>query len=1019
VLQSRRFHDARPISEDLDMDRRDFLRVGLAGGAYALAPLLPADALARDRAIALIADPSDPVASAAPAKWALGELSRALSDAGAIVRRADALSQAGADDLCIMASGSQMPFAADALRRAGIALGDGPERLSLLTTRVSNRDVLLACGTDPRGVTYALLELADRVRTGGGPTGARRTSSPSPSPSPSSSSRATALSSSSLVQATPVVERPANVVRSVMRQFTSDVLDTSWFNDRDMWPRYLTMLATHRFNRLHLAFGLGYDTLQQVTDSYLLFLYPFLLAVPGYNVRATNLPDAERDRNLEMLRFISEETAARGLTFQLGIWMHGYELLNSPRARYIVEGLTPATHAAYCRDALTALLRACPAISAVALRIHGESGIVEGSYDFWQTVFDGVPRCGRSVEIDLHAKGVDQTMIDRALATGMPVNVSPKYWAEHLGMPYHQAAIRDLEMPAAGQTGRGLMTLSEGARSFTRYGYADLLRDDRQYTVRHRVFAGTQRILLSGDPAGTAAYSRMFQFCGSTGVDLMEPLTCRGRRGTGVPGERRSGYADASFEPRSDWEKYDYWYRVWGRLTYNPDAGETQWLRHFGPTANAEVNAAAADDAGADADARVLAACLARASRILPIVTTAHLPSAACDAYWPEIYWNQPMAGEPRPNPYGDTPSPKTFQHVSALDPQLFASIDEHAGELLTNERSGKYSPIEVAQWLEELAAGVTRDLVRIDRLASLSPRSSRNSPGSQRSMAVRRLAVDARIQAGLGRFFAAKFRAGVLYALHERTGDRRGLEEALNRYREARRAWAELSEQARAVYAADLSVSDKISERGQWLDRLPAIDEDIERLTQQLQRRASETPSASGSASVSASASPSSAAASGDQRIEAAIALALGDQRRQPAPCVHTPPPGCRPNVDLPIELTITAGGVVTSVQCHYRHVNQAERFQSMPMAAHDANASTGDSAGAVASVSTTYRATIPAAYTDSPYPLQYYFTLKTSPADASLYPGLGPGQMDQPYFVLRRLSSGPSLAIAPVRQP
>ena len=45
------------------------------------------------------------------------------------------------------------------------------------------------------------------------------------------------------------------------------------------------------------------------------------------------------------------------------------------------------------------------------------------------------------------------------------------------------------------------MTLSEGARSFTRYGYADLLRDDRRYTVRHRVFPGTQRLLLSGDPA--------------------------------------------------------------------------------------------------------------------------------------------------------------------------------------------------------------------------------------------------------------------------------------------------------------------------------------------------------------------------------------------------------------------------------------------------------------------------------------------------------------------------------------
>ena len=72
-------------------------------------------------------------------------------------------------------------------------------------------------------------------------------------------------------------------------------------------------------------------------------------------------------------------------------------------------------HAGYCRDGLTAVLQACPSISAVALRIHGESGIAEGSYEFWRTVFDGVARAGRTVEIDLHAKGLDQTMVQHAV----------------------------------------------------------------------------------------------------------------------------------------------------------------------------------------------------------------------------------------------------------------------------------------------------------------------------------------------------------------------------------------------------------------------------------------------------------------------------------------------------------------------------------------------------------------------------------------------------------------------------
>jgi hypothetical protein len=845
--------------------RRDFL---IAGATLAARPI------PRDRgAVALVADPADPAVSAAPAQWAASELARALTAAGLTVRCYERPQQVRAGEFAVVISG--MPGAAESLSLTPTANG------------------LAARGADPRGLVYALLELADRAPH--------------------------------LKLAAPIAERPANPVRSVMKQFTSELLDKLWFYDRAMWPHYLTMLARHRFNRFHLAFGLGYDALQQVADSYFLFLYPFLVSVPGYNVRATNLPDAERDRNLETLRFISEEAVARGLDFQLGIWMHGYRYADSPRARNIIEGLTPETHAAYCRDALTTVLRACPAISSVSLRIHGESGIAEGSYTFWKTIFDGVKRCGRTVEIDLHAKGIDATMIANALATGMPVNVAPKYWAEHLGMPYHQAAIRELEMPVAGRTGAGLLTLSEGSRSFTRYGYADLLRDDRRYTVRHRVFSGTQRILLWGDPASAAAYSRAFQFCGSAGVDLMEPLTCRGRRGTAAPGTR-TGYIDTRLEPRWDWEKYDYWYRICGRLLYNPDAAPEVWRRHFGP----------------GPQARALETALANASRILPIVTTAYLPSAACDAYWPEIYWNQPLAAEPPVNPYTDTPVPKTFQHVSPLDPQLFSRIGDFAEALLGGERGAKVSPIEVAQWLEDFAEAAEKAL---------------GGAGKTESVDAARLAIDAEMQAGLGRFFAARFRSGVLYAIHERTGGRHALEESIRQYRLARAAWARVAERAHGVYAADLSASDRISERGQWADRLTAMDQDIAALERRL---------------------PSATAAEDTH----AIAEALGRPRRPAIACDHRPPMGFRPGE--PVELRLAVRGTPTSARLYYRHVNQAERYHAVEMDAQ------GDA----------YAACIPAAYTDSPYPLQYYFELNR----VSLYPGFAPNLLNQPYFVLQR---------------
>jgi hypothetical protein len=79
-----------------------------------------------------------------------------------------------------------------------------------------------------------------------------------------------------------------------------------------MWPHYLTMLATQRFNRLNLAFGIGCDFIRHVTDAYFLFTYPFLVDVPGYQVRVPQLSTSERDQNLEMLKFISEQAVAPG-----------------------------------------------------------------------------------------------------------------------------------------------------------------------------------------------------------------------------------------------------------------------------------------------------------------------------------------------------------------------------------------------------------------------------------------------------------------------------------------------------------------------------------------------------------------------------------------------------------------------------------------------------------------------------------------------------------------------------------
>ena len=160
------------------------------------------------------------------------------------------------------------------------------------------------------------------------------------------------------------------------------------------------------------------------------------------------LPRKNGKRIFRCCDLLPPKPGARGLQFQLGIWTHAYEWTDSPHAHHRIEGLTPETHAAYSPDALAMILKACPEIQGLTMRVHGESGIPEGSYPFWKTLFEAISGCGRKIEIDMHAKGVNQTMIDMATATGMPVKLGAKYSAEHQSLGYNQADIR-----AAGDTG--------------------------------------------------------------------------------------------------------------------------------------------------------------------------------------------------------------------------------------------------------------------------------------------------------------------------------------------------------------------------------------------------------------------------------------------------------------------------------------------------------------------------------------------------------------------------------------
>jgi hypothetical protein len=643
-----------------------------------------------------------------------------------------------------------------------------------------------------------------------------------------------------------------------------------------------------------------------------------------------------------MLRYIAAETSARGLQFQLGIWTHAYQWTDSPNAYHRIEGLTAENHAQYCRDALAMILKACPEIQGLTMRVHGESGIPEGSYGFWQTVFQGISQVGRSIEIDMHAKGVDPKIIEIAAATGMPVKLGAKFSAEHQSLGYQQADIRALEIPRANlsESDKALFKFSSGSRSFTRYGYGDFLHDNTPYKLWFRVWPGTQRHLLSADPEMAAGYARTASFCGAAGVDLMEPLTFKGREGSGTTGGR-CAYADAALNPQRDWQKFELYYRVWGRKLYNPDADAETWRR----STRSQLGA------GTEATER----SLAQASRILALLTSAHLPSASNHDLWYELPTNMPVIEGSEPSPYPDTASPKLFGNVSALDPQMFSSVIEYVQDLMARKPNAKYSPIEVAQWVE---ACVAESRAALDE--------ARRTVRSRNAGAFRRIEEDVLIQIGLGTFFAHKLRSALLYEAFAGTGDKQSGELAITHYQQARDAWAAMAERARSVYRADVTYGSIAKRRGHWLDRLPGIDADLQAMKAKVQ--ADPTGSAS---------------------LTEGMRAALQQVQEPRVQCAHTAPATFKAGDALPLSLTIAQGGdTVRTVRLRYRHVTQAERWKEA-----DANL-----------VSGAWAATIPAEYTATEYALQYYFELEDGSGKAWMHPGFNPTLSNQPYFVVQK---------------
>jgi hypothetical protein len=475
-------------------------------------------------------------------------------------------------------------------------------------------------GADARGLMYGLLEAAEQIRMHS--------------------------------RLSPAHCSPQVRMRGIRYFVHNRDLDADWYYSYDFWDQYFATLARARFNRFNLVFA--HQT------NYLAPPYPFWVELPEFaGVRVPGLTPAQRKRNIQMLRYISQDAADHGIDFTLGLW----EQNAWPTMRHMVEGVTQANVGPYVYAALKKVLQLCPCIRSLQIRTNAESGIPpDQELQFYRDYFYPALRdCGRQVTLDLRAWDLKGGMLKAVEKSKLPLRVSAKYWAEYLGRPY------------------------QPAETFSGYSYINLLQKPMPYEFFWELWGlGSNRLLLWGDPEYVRRAVSSFGLGNGIGFEIDPPLAQKGFGNR--PGNW--GIFTASQEQKRrfwKWEFQRYWlfYMLWGRLSFDPHTSDSHWLNEL----KQRLGGAAPDALEA----------YRQSSQVINEIVATHMPDP--NMYiWPEI------------NPGGIIDD---YIYVQPSDWRYVASIPEAVQNRIRGVASAKQTPQQTSARLDRIASNVDRAVVR------------------------------------------------------------------------------------------------------------------------------------------------------------------------------------------------------------------------------------------------------------------------------------------------------------------
>ncbi|MFK4446126.1 hypothetical protein ABH944_006206 [Caballeronia udeis] len=143
------------------------------------------------------------------------------------------------------------------------------------------------------------------------------------------------------------------------------------------------------------------------------------------------LSSAQRQLNLQMLCYISQDAAEHGVDFILGVWeFNAWSSVSTFSTQTpTADGITDKNIGPYIYAALKKVLQQCPAISSVQIRTNSESGIPAAQQVsfFRDWIYRAIREAGRPVTLDLRGWVTNPEILNAAVNAGIPLRLSTKY----------------------------------------------------------------------------------------------------------------------------------------------------------------------------------------------------------------------------------------------------------------------------------------------------------------------------------------------------------------------------------------------------------------------------------------------------------------------------------------------------------------------------------------------------------------------------------------------------------------